>query len=611
MNGATPRLLMACGIVAFVFGASRVIAGEIVQKQLSASNGSEGDEFGSSVAVHGDTIVVGAISAGPTGKESGAAYIFSRNDDGSNNWREVTALRCPDGEEGDNWFGVSVAINIDMVVVGAAGVDSYSGAAYLFSRNQGGAGRWGQVARLRDSDAGPGNGFGTSVGICRETVAIGAVGVHIDHGKACVFSQNHGGPDHWGQVAKLLPGDGKETALYFGSDVAIHADTVVVGTYGSSAVYVYSRNQRGPEKWGQTQKLTDSDMPQDQQNSFGDSVAVHGDIVVVGAPRANGATQKSGAAYVFSRNQGGTEEWGKIAKLAASDGLEDSGFGSSVAIHGDTVIVGAPEADGMTPKSGAAYVFSRNHGGTDNWGQLAKLTASDSAKDDWLARSVGVDGDTVIVGARRNDVKGEDSGAAYVFSGIGSSARLTEVARIAAFGARARAFGEQGVEITAVVPNSAAAGAGFEPHDVILQINGRPINSERDYSRAVDQSGPSMRVRVRSGRDGRILSVVVPLGKRHQAMPDPRNSRPKQVVFGARGQATGAQGVRVTAVVPNSPADKAGFETNDVILQINGRPIRSEAEYGIAIDQSGSLMWVRVQSGRDGKVVDVQVRLNK
>jgi len=149
-----------------------------------------------------------------------------------------------------------------------------------------------------------------------------------------------------------------------------------------------------------------------EQDIFGQSVAISGDTAVVGSPWDD---EYSGSVYIFARNQSGTDLWGEVVKLTASDAAAGDLFGDSVAISGDTVVIGAPDDDDDGSDSGSAYIFVRNTGGADNWGQVAKLTASDAAADDNFGDSVAISSDTVVVGARRNDDDGSDSGSAYIF----------------------------------------------------------------------------------------------------------------------------------------------------------------------------------------------------
>src|SRR5262249_36975296 len=182
---------------------------------------------------------------------------------------------------------------------------------------------------------------------------------------------------------------------YFGYSVAINADTVVVGAYGKipGAAYIFERNQGGAENWGQVKKLTASDAVGGDE--FGISVAINIDTVAVGAIHGNRAT--SGAVYIFGRNQNGIESWGQVQELTASDAALLDEFGISVAIERDTLVVGAWARN--LDSGGAAYIFERNQNGIEGWGEVQKLTASDVAAHDQFGSSVAIDGNTVPVGA--------------------------------------------------------------------------------------------------------------------------------------------------------------------------------------------------------------------
>ena len=391
------------------------------EKKLTASDAAAGDYFGRSVAISGDTVVVGAQNNDDAGTDSGSAYIFSRNTGGADNWGQVKKLTASDAAAGD-WFGRSVAISGDTVVLGADGNDdagASSGSAYIFSRNFGGADFWGQVKKITASDAAAGDWFGLSLAISGDTVVVGAYGnddAGAFSGSAYIFSRNFGGADNWGQVKKLTASDAA-TYDFFGLSVAISGDTVVVGAYGnddagafSGSAYIFSRNFGGADNWGQVKKLTASDAA--AGDWFGFSLAISGDTVVVGAYGNDDAGASSGSAYIFSRNFGGADNWGQVKKLTASDAATYDFFGLSVAISGDTVVVGADSNDDAGTDSGSAYIFSRNFGGADNWGQVKKLTASDATGWEHFGRSVAISGDTVVVGAEEKD----NAGSAYIFT---------------------------------------------------------------------------------------------------------------------------------------------------------------------------------------------------
>src|SRR5207244_510223 len=159
---------------------------------------------------------------------------------------------------------------------------------------------------------------------------------------------------------------------------------------------IYARNQGGADNWGQVKKLTASDVI--PSSNFGNSVAISDDTVVVGVPVRNSTP---GAAFVYSRNRGGADNWGQVEILTASDGTLDDEFGISVGISGDTVVAGAAFKNSST---GAAYIFADQ---CNQWVQVSHPVANDGAADDNFGISVGISGDTVIVGGCRDDVGGD------------------------------------------------------------------------------------------------------------------------------------------------------------------------------------------------------------
>ncbi|HKC87766.1 MAG TPA: hypothetical protein VKG02_17405, partial [Blastocatellia bacterium] len=301
------------------------------ESKLMASDGAAFHFFGGSVAISGDTVVVGAPFAG-------AAYIFVRV---GPTWVQQAKLTAMDREEFGT-FGFSVAIDGDTVVVGSPGnfdfEDFRLGAAYIFVRD---GTIWTRQQKLtaRPREIFP--LFGFSVAIDGDTVVVGA------DGAAFVFERSG---TTWPEQSKLTASDGAAGGS-FGSSVAIDGDTVVIGALsatidskiGQGAAYVFARIGT---TWSQQQKLTASDgAPEDQ---FGFSVTISGDTVVVGA---TGDDSFRGAAYVFARI--GTT-WSEQQKLTASDGASGDRFGASVAIIFNTVVVGAP---GANSNRGSAYVF--------------------------------------------------------------------------------------------------------------------------------------------------------------------------------------------------------------------------------------------------------------
>ena len=383
--------------------------------KLTASDGIGGDEFGTAVSISGDVAVIGAPSPNNT-KE--AAYIFLRNSI-ANSWRQVARLTAPNA--GNDDFGSSVSTSEDTVIVGSRLDDddgTNSGTAYIFGRNQGGLNNWGQVTRLAANDITANAVFGTSVAIFGDTAVVGAPNVLA----AYVFSRNAGGINTWGQATKAIPPDGG-IGDDFGRSIALTNDTMVIGAPldddrnpNNGSAYVFIRDPFGnPNDWIQIAKLLADDRADNDQ--FGFSVSISGDTVLVGAPIGDGSMQDSGSAYIFNRNQGGANAWGQVTKITAELGMAGDQFGRSVAVSGDIAVVGALSGDGILLNSGTAYVFARNQGGANAWGQVDLISVGDGFSGAQFGISASLSGETFIIGARRDDDRGSSSGGAYIFQG--------------------------------------------------------------------------------------------------------------------------------------------------------------------------------------------------
>jgi ELWxxDGT repeat protein len=208
----------------------------------------------------------------------------------------------------------------------------------------------------------------------------------------------------------------------FGNSVAISGNLMIIGAYltdlhgtNSGAAYLFERSASG--LWQQIARLAPDDGA--ANDWFGFSVAISGNLAVIGALFDDSAAgNDAGSAYVFERNANNLLQWTQVAKLVAADAQGDDHFGYSVAVSGDTVIVGAWQEDGASdasPEAGAAYVFERNLGGANAWGQAKKLTATTPVSGDRLGSAVALDGDIAVVGAPFADDAGNDAGAAYIF----------------------------------------------------------------------------------------------------------------------------------------------------------------------------------------------------
>jgi len=399
-------------------------------KILNASDGSPDSNFGFSVAISGDYAIIGAPYADPDGLSSaGEAYIFYRNQGGDNNWGQIAVLNASERSI-DSFFGYSVSISGDYAVSGAYAADpgglSSAGQVNVFYRNQGGDNNWGEIATLNASDKSPNSQFGYSVTISGDEIIAGAryadPGGVSNAGQAYIFSRNHGGADNWGEVAILNASD-KSGGSSLGYSVSISGDNAIVGAplanpggIGSvGQAYIFSRNRGGADNWGEVAILNASDKSDSSQ--FGFSISISGDNAIVGARCADpGGVSNAGQAYIFSRNWGGADNWGEVAILNATDKGESSNFGNSVSISDSKAVSGASRSDsGGLSQAGQAYLFYKDQGGDNKWGELAVLNASDPAADALFGSSVSISADYILVGAFDAHVDGmADAGQAYL-----------------------------------------------------------------------------------------------------------------------------------------------------------------------------------------------------
>ncbi|MEQ9286549.1 MAG: cadherin domain-containing protein, partial [Cyclobacteriaceae bacterium] len=414
-------------------------------QKVVASDRFENDQFGFSAAISGDYAIVGAYYENATFVDSftpgyGAAYILKKGADGT--WQEIKKLVASDRSAGD-LFGISVAISGDYAIVGASGVDkssieTASGAAYIFYKDQGGTNNWGEVKKIAPDETNKSDLFGISVSISQNHVLIGAKGDEKSEpdddlegsGSAYFFSKDFGGPDNWGLVKKVVSGS-RTLEGNFGNSVTIYGNYAAVGAYQehkdaqglnnldqSGSVYVYQNIGVGESDWQLIQKLEASDRQEDDH--FGHALAMSDDYLVVGAPDRNNST---GAAYVFTKT--GDQAWDELQQLTAFDYNGGDQFGYSVAIANDYLVIGAygqdkvPTAGNWISSAGAAYLYQKD---ANNWGILQKLVANDAAMNDFFGWSVAVSDSYAFVGARAEDEDNEggnfynSAGSAYIYS---------------------------------------------------------------------------------------------------------------------------------------------------------------------------------------------------
>lgn len=341
-----------------------VMAGWTQRQKITSTPRGVGAQHGNAVAINGNTMVVGARFDSTTASQAGAAYVYRLN---GSTWTQEAVLLAPDGAASDK-FGYSVAISEDTVVVGAYQDDtafSNGGSAYVFIRS---GTTWSFQQKLTPSDGTADDEFGNAVGITGEFIAVGS---------------------HFADIP---------------------------GTSSAGSVYLYRRTGT---VWAQTQKLASTAGPFGVfGNYFGESVAVSGSKIAIGATGDNTPETAAGAVYVFVESGGGA--YVLQQKLTISNGTNGDNFGCSVAMEGGTLVGGAREDGPVVGQTayGAAYVYEFN-GST--WVSQGKLVASDGASFDRFGWSVAVSNGIIAVGAREDDTTvGPDAGSAYIFSRVGN-----------------------------------------------------------------------------------------------------------------------------------------------------------------------------------------------
>lgn len=468
----------------------------VTQATLTADDGATLDIFGSSVSISGDHIVVGAKWNEGNEDKSGSAYVFTKPGAGWSDMTQTAKLTLSDGTRYD-YFGVSVGISGGNIVVGAYGDDENgdnSGAAYIFSKPNNGWVDMTQTAKLTASDGVDFDLFGYSACISGDNVVVGASGDDNDKnhevGSAYIYTKPVGGWVDTTQNAKLVASDSRSNAD-FGSSLSISGDYIIIGAPGddaggfkrsSGSAYLFEKPAEGWVNATQNGKFGGDDL--DTEDNFGRSVCISDNNIVVGASGDDDVRIGAGAAYIFTKAADGWTNMTKTSKLTSADCNEEDYFGGSVSISGNKILIGASYSKSPGFISGAVYTFNepvggwetssnadsklvpKTHSGTEydnygfssaidsnyavigaykslglngsvhvlfydgnNWITQAKLTVKDTLPIKYFGKSVDISGNTIVVGAGRNN--DDNLGYAYVFEKpIGGWVDMTQTAKL-------------------------------------------------------------------------------------------------------------------------------------------------------------------------------------
>ncbi|MFH1223465.1 MAG: cadherin-like beta sandwich domain-containing protein [Pseudomonadota bacterium] len=331
--------------IAYVF--TRSGSTWVQEAKLTASDGTDDDRFGCSVGIYGDTIVVGAMREDTTQLQSGAAYVYTRS---GTTWTERQKLKNPT-PGATYYFGTSVGIYGDVIVVGEPNyLTGYWGAAHVFT---GSGASWVYTTILTASDTAGNDSFGASVAIYNGTIVVGAEGKLFNVGAVYVYTTATGS---WSERAILYAVEGAAVNSYFGQSVSISGNLIVVGAYGESTtasgsggLYAFIGSD---SLWIPDSGVIKAEDPE-VGDSLGWSVVVQGNFIAAGAINKD---SNRGAVYLFMKNTSGvwTDSGGPTYISGAAVG---DYFGYSIAIYGEEVVSGAYREIETTPDSGAVHTF--------------------------------------------------------------------------------------------------------------------------------------------------------------------------------------------------------------------------------------------------------------
>ncbi len=362
------------------------------ENKLIPSDWNSESSYGRSVAIDGYTAVVGApLDDNENGTDAGAVYIFTY--DGSN-WIQQAKLTATNGASGDQ-FGISVAIYEDNIVVGAP-LHGSAGMAYVFHRNNG---TWTETDQLTVNGLGAQSNFGIAVDIFADRIIVGADQYNLISGTAFIFKYNGSSWQQTAQLTPADPEIGARFGhdVSIHGDVALIG--AYLKSFGMvdypGAAYVF-RLSNG--NWAQEQKLT-SWQDQGEQTSdnayFGFSVDLCQNYAIIGAfgEDLNGIYTDTGAAYIFYFN--GTE-WVHDKKLKPFQPVNGDEFGRSVAIHNTFALVGTPYQDEAGNNAGAVYSYHYENG---DWFQKDKQLPPDIDSLGYFGTSVAITTEFALIGA--------------------------------------------------------------------------------------------------------------------------------------------------------------------------------------------------------------------
>ncbi|MCE6991467.1 T9SS type A sorting domain-containing protein [Dyadobacter sp. CY323] len=398
-------------------------------------------QYGRSVAISGNYALVGAPGERPGTAEPtdftprGAAYLLL-NDNG--NWRIVKKLVRP-ASENTTVFGMIVSMSGDyLTITGGTGQGEYF--AFIYYKNQGGAGNWGELKKITAPYLDAASSFAQAISMDGDYLAISSF-LDLD-GSVHIYKKNEGGTNNWGYLKKLTAPHSENYQDYYGRAICLKDNRLIVGAPAENedlseqngldnagAAYIYGNNKGGTDNWGLMSKVIAQNRA--ANDNLGWSVSISGDFAIVGAWKEDQDAQETatlrdaGAAYIFEKDPA-SDNWAQVQKITASERRSFDSFGRNVNIVGDVAIVSNVTSLGRdislySLETGSIHIFKRNVGGTGNWGLLKKIDEPVTGLNNQFGKVIAFNSQYLLAGAPADetDANGQNNlvnaGSLYIY----------------------------------------------------------------------------------------------------------------------------------------------------------------------------------------------------
>ncbi len=386
--------------------------------------------------------------------QPGAVFVFNKN---RNDWTQSSQVMASDGTIGDR-FGAAISADGNRLLVGAPQANDRSGAAYIFERSR--SGEWTEKGLFTITDESENSMLGSSVELKGDLAFVGAPN-HAD-GKGAVLVYRRSGSGEWTFATNIMNPD--TATSNFGAVLAFDGTTLAVTAPDREAGTVFAFTNEGNE-WTKVATLTSGQVA--ARSRFGSALSVHGDMILVSAPRDASAR---GTVVIFRKEEG---EWTESGLLAPFDGQSRNTFGNSIAVAGSEVWIGAPFASGH----GVIYQFMMDDEGM--WSGSSKLTSTEAETGDAFASTLAVEGNIAVVGMTGDDYgagsavimeknrSGEWMSSKLIIGEMEGGLEAITGRRVSCEGQKAGQFGCNNVDLISFLPISdIGGGRGVRLNDI-------------------------------------------------------------------------------------------------------------------------------------------------